>query len=48
MKEQQRKIIAFFILFSALAMCAYGASAGEAAAVLKKAVSICMECIGLG
>ena len=26
----------------------YGATDGEAMAVLKKAVAICMECIGLG
>ncbi|MBR6108213.1 MAG: hypothetical protein IKQ36_00585 [Clostridia bacterium] len=26
----------------------YGATDGEAFAVLKKAVAICMECIGLG
>ncbi|MBO4849057.1 MAG: thioredoxin [Clostridia bacterium] len=26
----------------------YGATDGEAAAVIKKAIAICMECIGLG
>lgn len=29
-------------------MLTYGAARGEAAAVLKKAVRICLECIGIG
>ena len=36
------------ILIAALAMLLYGASSGQADAVLTKAARICMECIGLG
>lgn len=31
-----------------LVMMAYGISRGEMAVVFKKAVNICMECIGIG
>lgn len=31
-----------------LAMMGYGVFRGEAAAVLKKAIVLCLECIGIG
>ena len=35
------------LLMAAISM-GYGVSRGEAAIVLRKAVRVCMECIGLG
>ena len=35
-------------LLLGIAFAVYGLSRGEAAAVLKKAVSLCFQCIGLG
>jgi len=36
------------LLCAAAAMMVYGISRGEMAIVLKKAVNLCLECIGLG
>ena len=36
------------LLLLAAIMIAYGVSRGEMGIVLKKAVNICLECIGLG
>ncbi|MBR4659097.1 MAG: hypothetical protein IKP26_07595 [Clostridia bacterium] len=36
------------VLLIGVGFMIYGATDGEAFAVLKKAVAICMECIGLG
>lgn len=42
------RIAAYGCIAAALCMMAYGAYRGEAAAVLKKAIVICLECIGIG
>ena len=47
MKEWRRWLPAVFFI-AALGMCVYGAVTGQAEYVLRKAIRICMECIGLG
>ena len=47
MKEWRRWLPAVFFI-AALGMCVYGAVTGQAEDVLRKAIRICMECIGLG
>ena len=44
----KRYILPLLILLVGVGFMVYGATDGEAYAVLKKAVAICMECIGLG
>ena len=39
---------AWCCILASIVMMIYGAARGEAAAVLKKAVVICLECIGIG
>lgn len=43
-----KRALPFLLLVIGGAMIALGVSRGEAATVLKKAVMICLECIGLG
>ena len=43
-----KRIIPVIILVAAIASCAYGIFSGEMKTVNKKAVNICMECIGIG
>ena len=44
----RRYLVPVLFLLIGAAFIVYGASEGQAATVLKKAVAICMECIGLG
>ena len=46
-KEIPLKVTLIMIPVAA-AMVAFGLLRGEAAAILSKAITICMECIGLG
>ena len=48
MKKEVSARVTVILLLAALAFCLYGIWRGEAVTVLTKAVSICMECIGLG
>lgn len=42
------RIPAILCIALSVGMMAYGFSRGEAAAVLKKAIVLCLECIGIG
>ena len=44
----KRYLVPALLILLGLGFVIYGATDGEAAAVLKKAAAICMECIGLG
>ena len=50
MKNSKYLLPAARILICVAAVCfmAYGVQRGEVAVVLKKAINICLECIGLG
>lgn len=43
-----KKLAAVLVIISASALMLFGIYRGEVAVVLKKAVNICMECIGIG
>lgn len=43
-----RYLVPAVVLLIGIGFMIYGATDGEAAAVIKKAINICMECIGLG
>ncbi|MBO4563737.1 MAG: hypothetical protein J5772_09055 [Clostridia bacterium] len=43
-----RYIVPAALMLAGVCFIVYGATDGEAFAVLKKAIAICMECIGLG
>ena len=48
MKEKTRYLVGTAVLVIAAVLIVIGVQNGEMAVVLKKAVNICLECIGIG
>lgn len=48
MTEKKRNIIAFSIIAVGIVFMIFGIYRGEVDTVLRKAVNICLECIGIG
>lgn len=48
MKASGRRIVAIVLVALSAAMILVGYLAGDPALVLRKAVTICLECIGVG
>ena len=43
-----QKISQIALLITGITMVSYGAIRGESAAVLGKAIKLCLECVGIG
>ncbi len=48
MKQKIPKWVTYALIFASIGCMAFGICRGEVDIVLKKAINICMECIGLG
>lgn len=48
MKSVGKSAVQITLLVCGIVMLCFGAWRGEAETVLRKAITICMECIGLG
>ena len=48
MRHAKKATVQVVLLAAAIAMLCYGAWRGEAAAVLSKAIKLCLECVGIG
>lgn len=48
MSERKRMLCAWSVLIVAAACIAIGVARGEVDTVLRKAIMICLECIGIG
>ncbi len=48
MSEKTRKIITWLLLVFSVTLIVLGTYRGEAQTVLNKAVTVCMQCIGIG
>ena len=48
MKAFAEKYLKYILLVLGIVMLVFGLYGGDAAQVMKKAVAICMECIGIG
>ena len=47
-EDKIRNIIRVILVLVGIGMLVYGATQGEAAIVLRKAIRVCLECIGIG
>ena len=48
MSERKKSIIAVSVIVLGIAFLVFGIYRGEVDVVLRKAVNICLECIGIG
>lgn len=49
MKKREIPVwVTYVLLILAAAMCAYGVYRGEMKTVMRKGITICLECIGIG
>ena len=46
--SKYQKSCQILLLILGISMISYGAIRGEAAAVLSKAIKLCLECVGIG
>ena len=46
--ENKLNIVRIFLIAAAAALILIGVARGDVAEVLKKAIGICLECIGIG
>ena len=46
--QKHRQILSWLLLLAAICMIGFGILRDEQAVVLKKAINICLECIGIG
>ena len=48
MSHREKAALQVFLLLAGVAMVCFGVWRGELAAVLSKAIKLCLECVGIG
>ena len=48
MSHREKAALQVFLLLAGVAMGCFGVWRGESAAVLSKAIKLCLECVGIG